>query len=73
MRIKFLKDAFYPQVDKYGKPDPVRTKAYKAGEIYDLPADHANRWIRRNAAEEVAGDDGKKPAQKLVPNDAAKV
>lgn len=50
MRIKFLKNADYPQIKPNGEPDPERSKSYKAGETYDLPDDHANRWLRRNAA-----------------------
>jgi hypothetical protein len=47
MKIKFLKDANYPQ------NDPENSRSYKAGETYDVPDDHGQRWIRRNAAVEV--------------------
>lgn len=47
MRIKFLKDATYPQ------GDPKLSRSYKAGEEYDVADDHGQRWIRRNAAVEV--------------------
>lgn len=47
MKIKFLQDAKYPQ------NDPLQSREYKAGEVHDVPPDHARRWIRRNAAVEV--------------------
>ena len=71
MRIKFLKDANYPQIKPDGSPDPERSKSYKAGEIHDLPDDHANRWLRRNAAVEVK-DETAKPKETLVKEAPAK-
>jgi hypothetical protein len=50
MRIKFLRNAEYPQIKPNGEPDPERSKSYKAGETYEVTDDHGNRWIRRNAA-----------------------
>jgi hypothetical protein len=68
MRIKFLKNAEYPQIKPNGEPDPERSKSYKAGEIYDLPDDHARRWLRRNAAIEVVDEPAHKgKAESLVP------
>jgi len=67
MRIKFLKDANYPQILPNGQPDLERSKSYKAGEIYDLPDDHANRWLRRNAAVKVE-DEPAKSKESLVPS-----
>ena len=64
MRIKFLKNADYPQIKPNGEPDPERSKSYKAGETYDLPDDHANRWLRRNAAVKV--EDEPKAKETLV-------
>jgi hypothetical protein len=50
MRIKFLRNAEYPQIKPNGEPDPERSKSYKAGETYEVAEDHGNRWLRRNAA-----------------------
>ena len=47
MRIKFIKDATYDQLDK------TKSREYKAGEEYDVSEDHGNRWIRRQLGFEV--------------------
>lgn len=39
---------------KYPQNDPANSREYKAGDVVECDADHANRWIRRNAAVEVA-------------------
>jgi hypothetical protein len=49
MRIRFVRDCVYPQLD------PAASRAYRAGQVYDLPDDHAQRWLRRGAA--VIADD----------------
>jgi hypothetical protein len=62
MKIKFLRDCKYPQ------NDPSQSRDYKAGEVYDLPRDHALRWIRRQAAIEFVEEPKPKRApEKLVP------
>ena len=67
-KIKFLRDAHYPQAD------PAQSKEYKSGEVYDLEDDHANRWLRRGFAVEVkpeAKAEAKAAptrAQAMVPN-----
>jgi hypothetical protein len=48
MRIKFIKDATYDQLDK------SKSREYKAGEEYDVADDHGARWIRRQIAFEVS-------------------
>lgn len=60
---------------KYPQNIPANSREYKAGELYDLPDDHARRWIRRGVAVEVTADD--KPAKKskaeaMVPAPPAK-
>jgi hypothetical protein len=55
VRIKFLKNASYPQ------SDPTKSREYKADEEYDVADDHGQRWIRRNLAIEVP-----KPKAKVV-------
>ena len=75
MRVKFLKDCEYEQIIPLGQPnagkrDPDRSKSYKAGEEYDMPDDHANRWLRRNAAVVVsaaAASGGKRATAAMVP------
>lgn len=47
MRVKFVRDAKYPQVP------PNESKEYKAGQEYEVSDDHGHRWIRRGAAVEV--------------------
>ena len=47
MKIRFNKSVSYPQLEKGA------SKTYTAGEVYDLPDDHANRWLRRGVAVEV--------------------
>lgn len=79
MRIKFLRNAEYPQIippgqPNAGKPCPERSKSYKAGEIYEVSADHGQRWLRRNAAVEVPDEPAVKgkAAESLVPGPAHK-
>lgn len=64
MKITFLRDCKYEQNDKRN------SREYKAGETYELPTDHAHRWLRRNAAVEFV-EEAKpvkaRPAEKLVP------
>lgn len=72
MRIKFLRDAEYPQIKPDGTPDPERSKSYKAGETYTVDDDHGNRWLRRNAAVEVKDDTHKGKAESLVAGTPAK-
>ena len=50
MKIRFLRDC------KYEQNDPKQSREYKAGEVHDVAADHAHRWIRRNAAVEVKAE-----------------
>jgi hypothetical protein len=47
MRIKFIKDATYEQLDK------SKSREYKAGQEYDVADDHGARWVRRQIAFEV--------------------
>lgn len=78
MKIRFLQDCKYPQ------NDASQSREYKSGEVHDLPADHANRWLRRGVAEEVKTEPKKakseepkaeepkhesKPIQRMVPTD----
>ena len=70
MRIKFLKTCEYKQLvpeglPNEGQPCPERSKTYKEGETYDLPEDHARRWLRRNAA--VRADAAKGRTEAMVP------
>ena len=62
MKITFLRDCKYEQNDKRN------SREYRAGETYDVPTDHAQRWIRRQAAVE-AKEEPKLAAKpsKLVP------
>jgi len=66
MRIKFLRNAEYPQIKPNGEPDPERSKSYKAGETYEVTEDHGRRWLRRNAAVEVVDEPGHKGKEGLV-------
>lgn len=47
-RYRFSETVVY----KSGNPWPT----YQAGEVYDLPRDHGERWVRRHVAAEVEGD-----------------
>lgn len=47
----------------YKSGDPWTT--YEAGEVYDLPADHGERWVRRQVAVEVK-DDGAAALETVV-------
>lgn len=47
MRVRFNRKCTYPQVSE------AASRVYEAGEVYDLEPNHARRWIRRGAAEEV--------------------
>ena len=58
MKIKFLKDCTYIQNDK------SQSREYKEGEVYDLPSDHAQRWIRRNAAVEFVPEPPARPSRR---------
>jgi len=76
MRIKFLRKCEYEQIIPLGQPnagkrDPDRSKTYEAGEEYDMPDDHANRWLRRNAAVAVSSG-GKRATSAMVPGPPAK-
>lgn len=51
MLVKFLVDCVYPQNDE------SKSRTHKAGDVEDLPTDYANRWIRRQVAEEVSPDE----------------
>lgn len=71
MRVRFLRDCHYPQ------NNAADSRTYKAGETYDLDRDHALRWIRRRAAEEVADEPKPKvvrgrTAEAMVPAPPAK-
>lgn len=63
MKIKFTRDAVY----KSGPKD--KWPHYKAGEVYDLEQDHAERWLRRDAA--VIYDGAAKKAEAEEPKPAA--
>lgn len=41
-KVKFLRDALY-SID-------MKPVTYKAGEVYELPQDQCDRWIKREAA-----------------------
>ena len=66
MKIKFLKDR---AVEAQG----VIVQTFKAGEVYELSASSAKRWIRRNLATEVIGKavPKRKPASKPAVKKAA--
>lgn len=61
MKIKFLEDR---TVEAQGFVE----QEFKAGEVYELSASSARRWLRRNVAEEVQGAvKRKKVAEKPAP------
>ncbi len=49
MRVKFLRDELYEHLGR------GRGHTFRKDEVYDFESTFADRWIRRNAAEEIGG------------------